>query len=134
MNKKTKKLGGEELKYKSPYLLYKALEREAQAKLPFLNPIINKKETKGVKMLDAIYRGFDIKETEQGWIVLSKDYPATELLKTDFKTEEDVYNQINKIKKEISEKRAANDFVYSLPADKAFVNRYNKIHKKGVKK
>ena len=76
-------------------------EREAQAKLPFLNPIINKKETKGVKMLDAIYRGFDIKETEQGWIVLSKDYPATELLKTDFKTEEDVYNQINKIKKEL---------------------------------
>ena len=101
MNKKTKKLGGEELKYKSPYLLYKALEREAQAKLPFLNPIINKKETKGVKMLDAIYRGFDIKETEQGWIVLSKDYPATELLKTDFKTEEDVYNLINKIKKEL---------------------------------
>ena len=89
-----------------------------------------------------IYRGFDIQETEQSWIISMnsdgetsyKNNPATELLKTDFKTEEDVYNQINKIKKEISEKRAANDFVYSLPADKAFVNRYNKIHKKGVKK
>ena len=89
-----------------------------------------------------IYRGFDIQETEQSWIISMtsdgetsyKNYPATELLKTDFKTEEDVYNKINKIKKEISEKRAANDFVYSWPADKAFVNRYNKIHKKGVKK
>ena len=51
-------------------------------------------------MLSAIYRGFDIKENEQGWIISSKDYPATELLKTDFKSEADVYNQINKIKKE----------------------------------
>ena len=51
-------------------------------------------------MLSAIYRGFDIKENEQGWIISSEDYPATELLKTDFKSEEDVYNQIDKIKKE----------------------------------
>ena len=56
-----------------------------------------------------IYRGFDIQETEQSWIISMnsdgetsyKNYPATELLKTDFKTEEDVYNQINKIKKEL---------------------------------
>ena len=56
-----------------------------------------------------IYRGFDIQETEQSWIISmtsdgetsDKNYPATELLKTDFKTEVDVYNQIDRIIKEL---------------------------------
>ena len=66
---------------------------------------------KGLIMDTVIYRGFYITETKAKWTIssITYNYPAVELLKTDYKTAEAVYTKIDGIRKNHNSNRGNNE-------------------------